>query len=298
MLLKRALAGVLVALFWTWVPADADQTFDKGLLWRVERSGLAPSYVFGTIHVTDERVLDLPEPVTSAFAESDTAVFELLITPDVQTALARRMLFSDGTRLSSLLGTELFDATSEIARQYGLIPTVLEMVKPWALVALFASPPEETVKQSRGDPVLDAWLQDEARRQDKTLLALEEPNEQIDALEGMAIDEQIALLRATVDNKEDVDDAFDQTLQFYLDRDLAGLESLMEPDPTIELDLDVLEAFNQRLILERNDLMAERLLPIMQQGGVFVAVGALHLPGPNGLLQQLSDAGYDVRPVY
>jgi uncharacterized protein YbaP (TraB family) len=296
--LQRALAGLLLFLFWPLTAGFAGQTFDSGLLWRIEREGVAPSYVFGTIHVSDKRVLDLPRPVTSAFADSNTAVFELLITPDLEAELARHMMFTDGTRLSELIGEELFETTSGVARQYGLIPTVLDMVKPWALVALFCSPPAETMRQSKGDPVLDAWLQDEARRQDKILVALEEPNEQIDVLEGMAIDEQIELLRATVENKAEVDRTFDQTLQFYLDRDLAGLEGLLGPDPDIDLDMELLEEFNERLILEHNDLMAERLLPIMEQGGVFVAVGALHLPGANGLLQQLSDAGYVVTAVY
>jgi uncharacterized protein YbaP (TraB family) len=298
MSLRRALAGLLLLFIAPWSTALADQTFDKGLLWRIERDGLSPSYLFGTIHVTDERVLDVPEPVTSALGESDTAVFELLITPDMQAELARHMLFKDGTRLSSLTGEQLFATTSDVARGYGLIPTVLEMVKPWALVALFSSPPEETLRQSAGEPVLDAWLQDEARRQGMTLIALEEPDEQIAALDGMDIDEQIALLRATVENKVEVDRTFSETLQFYLDRDLAGLERLMHENPESGFDAELLETFNQRLILSRNDTMAERLLPVMENGSVFVAVGALHLPGANGLLQQLADAGYTVTVVY
>jgi hypothetical protein len=298
MLFRRALAGLLLLFVAPWSTAGAGQTFDKGLLWRIERDGLAPSYVFGTIHVTDERVLDLPVPVTEALSQSDTAVFELLITPDMHAELARHMLFSDGTRLSNLTGKELFASTSDVARGYGLIPTVLEMVKPWALVALFSSPPGETLRQSSGEPVLDAWLQDEARRQGMTLLALEEPDEQIAALEGMSIDEQIALLRATVENMDAVDRTFSETLQFYLDRDLAGLEGLMSDDLESGVDADLLATFNQRLILTRNDTMAERLLPVMAKGSVFAAVGALHLPGDNGLLQQLANAGYTVTAVY
>ncbi len=298
MFLKHALAGLVLLVTAPWATALADQAFDKGLLWRIERGGLAPSYIFGTIHVTDERVLDVPHPVTAALSESETAVFELLITPEVRAELARHMLFSDGTRLSSLTGDELFASTRELAYGYGLIPTVLEMVKPWALVALFSSPPDETLRQSSGEPVLDAWLQDEARRQGLALVALEEPGEQIEALEGMEIDEQIALLRATVENKDAVDQTFSETLQLYLDRDLAGLEGLMDDNPEFGLDSDLLDTFNRRLIISRNDTMAERLLPIMESGAVFVAIGALHLPGDNGLLHQLSDAGYDVTAVY
>ena len=41
--------------------------YGSGLLWQVERDGAVPSYVYGTVHVADERVLDLPQPVRKAF---------------------------------------------------------------------------------------------------------------------------------------------------------------------------------------------------------------------------------------
>ena len=52
------------------VAAQPEARFTKGLLWRVSKEGTAPSYVFGTIHVPDPRVLDLPDPVSMALARS------------------------------------------------------------------------------------------------------------------------------------------------------------------------------------------------------------------------------------
>jgi uncharacterized protein YbaP (TraB family) len=43
--------------------------------------------------------------------------------------------------------------------------------------------------------------------------------------------------------------------------------------------------------------MAKRLLALLQDGRVFVAVGALHLPGPRGLLAMLRQHGYDLEPM-
>jgi uncharacterized protein YbaP (TraB family) len=53
-----------------------------------------------------------------------------------------------------------------------------------------------------------------------------------------------------------------------------------------------------KLIVRRNRLMAERLQPYLQEGNVFVAVGALHLPGEAGLLNLLQQRGYTVRVIY
>ena len=44
--------------------------FDRGLLWRIEGTSERPSYVFGTIHISDPRVTDVAQTVTAAFDSS------------------------------------------------------------------------------------------------------------------------------------------------------------------------------------------------------------------------------------
>jgi hypothetical protein len=43
--------------------------------------------------------------------------------------------------------------------------------------------------------------------------------------------------------------------------------------------------------------MLQALLPLLAKQRVFVAVGALHLPGKEGLLTLLRQAGFDLRPL-
>jgi uncharacterized protein YbaP (TraB family) len=47
--------------------AIAAPPFSQGLLFRLDRPATAPSYIFGTLHSNDPRVLALPEPVRTAF---------------------------------------------------------------------------------------------------------------------------------------------------------------------------------------------------------------------------------------
>ncbi len=44
--------------------------------------------------------------------------------------------------------------------------------------------------------------------------------------------------------------------------------------------------------------MAERLQGLLEKGGTFVAVGALHLVDDSGLIQALRQAGYQVESIY
>jgi len=79
--------------------AQPSVAFDRGRLFRIDRPGLAPSYVYGTLHSNDPRVVALPPAVVSALAASRAAAFEsLLLEADVATFLAAAH-YEDGRRL-------------------------------------------------------------------------------------------------------------------------------------------------------------------------------------------------------
>ncbi len=60
---------------------------------------------------------------------------------------------------------------------------------------------------------------------------------------------------------------------------------------------DLLKANNSILLKERNDAWMAKIPKIMQQGSTLIAVGAMHLTGNTGLINQLRKMGYTVKPV-
>ena len=88
-----------------------------------------------------------------------------------------------------------------------------------------------------------------------------------------------------------------ELLAAYKQRDLGGLMTLNETSMKTG-DQRLAEEFQQNLIVDRNHRMVERMREYLQQGSAFVAVGALHLPGEEGLLNLLEQQGYTVRRVY
>ncbi len=66
------------------------------------------------------------------------------------------------------------------------------------------------------------------------------------------------------------------------------------PDGLSEADY---ELFLKYLISDRNHIMAERAVPIIDKGNAFIAVGALHLPGKDGIIELLRTKGYRVTPL-
>src|SRR5690606_30183300 len=105
--------------------------------------------------------------------------------------------------------------------------------------------------------------------------------------------DQIALLRAMVENKAAQDEAFHGMVELYLAGDLAGIASVAETATTDE-EAALLERFMTRIKTERDARMVERVRPLLPGGGLFIAVGALHLTGESGLLARFDAAGWTV----
>lgn len=289
---KGYLAGSLAALLWIGgLDTAAASGFTRGLLFEVSGAGPAPSYLFGTIHSDDPRVLTLPARVQAGFDLADGFVMEAIPDPQAVEKARRVMVFDDGRRLSAILPMDLYRQVVEAAASRGLTTAAIEPLKPWALVTLLSAPP------SRSGEFLDLLLYRTAQEQGKPVAGLETLSEQMAILDGLTEAEQIALLRETLATIGELGEVQTRLVAAYVRRDLDSLAQLNamyrrwgSPDLT--------ERVQELAIDERNARMAERLRPLLDQGGRFIAIGALHLPGPKGVLQRLADAGLVVRMLY
>ena len=277
--------------------AAAELIYGQGVLWKVEREGLAPSYLFGTIHITDDRILNLPAPVRAAFEGAKVAVFEVIMTDEVRMKMAREMVLTDGRNLQAILGPELFERTVAVARRYGLEPQILQAFKPWALALILSLPQAELARTAAGDVPLDQMLQNESVETGKRMLALESAEEQIALFTGIPENEQIEMLETAVKENGKVARVFEDMVLLYLARDIEGiLDQMMEQSKT--MNPKYVEKFMARFNDARNVKMAERMAPVLRAGGAFIAIGALHLGGEKGLVSLLMAQGYKVERAY
>ena len=263
---------------------------EHGLLWEISHPGASPAYLFGTIHSEDPGVLDLAPAVERAFASSREVILEANLDPYAMAAGGASMLITDGPSLSEIVGKDLFDRAAEALQTRGIPEVVAEHLKPWAVATALSMPAPETGR------VLDLVLFQRAQAAGKPLHGLETIAEQLAVFEGMSLDDQVALLRDAVEQFDRIGPMQSELLDAYKRQDLAAMMAINE-SALATGDPRLAEAFQRRLIVERNHRMADRMEPYLQQGGVFVAVGALHLPGEEGLIRQLEQRGYTVRAV-
>ncbi len=289
--------AVLLVLAGRPVLAIETPVYGQGLLWQIESDGVRPSYLFGTMHVTDDDVVRLPAEVTQAFDRADSLTVEVVATPDTPYRMYQAMLLSDGRGLDQVIGAELFRRTAMVAARYQLDPRILRTFKPWAAMAMLSLPVAEVARQRAGEKALDDRLQLAAARRGMTMHSLETLEEQIAVFDGLSEANQVAMLASVIEFSDDLDSFFEQMLQAYLARDTAQILAISEAAQT-GLDPSLVSAFTENLIYVRNDRMVKRMAARLAEGGSFIAVGALHLPGERGILRQLEQQGYRVTRLY
>ena len=265
----------------------AAPTDGRGLLWKIDDGHAQPSYLFGTIHLEDPRVLKLPAAVTRALDGARSFTMEALLDDAAQ--FTGDMFSTDGKLLADLAGEKLAQRTIELLDTRNVPARVARIIKPWAATILLSTP-----KAATGQ-FLDRRLFQRARQNNQPVFGLESLDEQFGALNDLTMEDQISMLKYAVNNYDQLPEAVETLIDLYLKRDLDGLAAAsrrLAPPGGAE------EQFRQRLVDERNPRMAERMIPRLVEGGAFVAVGALHLPGENGLVSLLRRRGYRVTAVY
>lgn len=274
-----------------------------GLLWKVEKDGTAPSYLFGTMHMTDPRVTALPPGAQAAFDASSTVVIEttdVLDQAKMMAAIMQKpelMMFTDQTTLKSLLSPEDTAAVEVALSERGIpLASVLKM-KPWMLSAMVALPACEMARKAAGLPVLDVKLAKDAEAAGKTLLGLETVTDQLEAMASLPMEFHIRGLVDTLKLGDRMDDVVETMISLYVKGEVGAIWPLFRvvlPDGGAE---EGYAAFEEVMVTARNKTMAAEADPILKEGGAFVAVGALHLPGLEGIVEILRRTGYSVTAV-
>jgi hypothetical protein len=263
-------------------------SFTQGLFWKITRTAVPASYVYGTMHLDDPRVTRLPPVANLAFAKSRILIAEVNLDKRGQEAYMRAGLLRPGQHLSKLMGPTLFAQLEAIAARYGAGRKSLDHMKPWLVTNLVGRPPPHS------GVVLDELLQQRAADLGKPVAYLETMEELVRQLDTMPLAMQIAILRDTIEQHVAIANGQKTALQAYLDQNLQALMAV--PDGSRQNDR-VAQQFEDRMLYARNRHMVRRLQHHLRAGNAFVAVGALHLAGPEGLLAGLTQAGFKVERV-
>jgi uncharacterized protein YbaP (TraB family) len=264
------------------------------LFWEVSGNGLnKPSFLFGTFHLIGKSYLDSLPNVMNRLQQSEAVVGELIIDSAAMTKLMGSMQLQ-GTTLSLLISPELFSQTSAWLKELsGMDLTMFNNLNPMTVQILLMTLlqqkyfPVDMIK----NPFMDTYIQNYGKENEKKVIGLESVDDQIKALYDQFTNErQVEILGDYVSNKENAVKEVLQMNKLYRQQNLSELERLMAAQNYSASETAV-------MLDNRNKAWIGQLPEIFKKQSAFVAVGALHLCGKNGLVNLLREKGYTVKPL-
>lgn len=266
------------------------------VLYKVEGHGLAsPSYLFGTHHLAP--VAKIQEfGAEDPFKSADIVVGELDMTADqmqMAAAMQPHMVAPADSTLSKVISAEDYAAISPEFEKWSPMPGMtlhmLDGLKPMAVTTMVTSTMIiKDIPEFNPNEQLDSWFQIKGKAEGKKIVPLETADFQASVLFGSTPISYQA--EALVELLKDPDKAIEQVKTLnkaYNEQDLKAMLKLSE-------DENEHPEFMMALLDRRNADWLTKLPAIMQEGSAFIAVGALHLAGEKGLVNQLRKAGYTV----
>jgi uncharacterized protein YbaP (TraB family) len=263
---------------------------DSALYWSLSRDGQPVGFLLGTIHSEDPRVVEFSEALVNDLDSAE--VFAMEMVPDLPTLtrLTEFMHYQDGTTLAERIGQERFERVQTALANYSVPPDWIARMKVWAVMMTLSVPPPQT------GFFMDFSLSLRAAGAGLKVVGLETLEQQLSFLEDMPEEQQLALLDQALDEYGQVNEIHETMVESYLANDLQALSAQVE-DQMGALTPDARDYFLKEGIEQRNRRMLASLLSYLGSQRVFVAVGALHLPGPAGLLELLRGQGIQLTPL-
>ncbi len=247
-------------------------------------------HLLGTIHSEDPRVLEFSEDFLDKLKEN--SVFAMELVPDVSTLarLTEYMRYPHGKTLESVIGASRYSSLVSAMSTYKMPREFINRMKPWAAMMTLSTPPPET------GVFMDLSISLRASGNGLTIIGLETLEQQLSFLQEMPMTMQLDLLDHAIREFDQVKQVHDQMVDTYLQNNLLELPALS--DKQLEgVSEEARDYFMEFGIRVRNLRMAESLWPYLDSSRVFIAVGALHLPGDDGLINLLRRRGFELSPL-
>ncbi len=259
----------------------------SSLLYQISGNGLQqPSYLFGTIHMIPKQDFFLTNSMIEKFNTCDALVTEIPMDLPLkeQLALAQRMFLPNGNSYQDYMKQDAFD------RFYSFLVDSLNIrqkkveryirIKPVFLSGILMKEMLGKIK------IYEMEFHKMAEKRDMKMLSLETTEEQMNIVDSISMEMQFK----DMDNPSSFKTEYNKLLNAYKRQDFNDLCDILNDDSEFQKIKSVmLDNRNRKWLNEITDLISGQVC--------FIAVGAAHLCGPEGLIMLLKKYGYNVTAI-
>jgi uncharacterized protein YbaP (TraB family) len=287
-LFLRAVAALAVIV--------APQAHAAAFLWEVS-SMTNKIYLYGTVHAGKKEWYPLPAAVEQAFADSQVLVVEADISDVEAMQKVQPATYTPPDTLSKHVDAASYERFRKLLPRYQLAESSVAKVKPFTAVSLLVFSDWARLG-FRPEFAVEVYLIEKAHKAKMPVRELEGLDAQVELMDSLTDEQNQRIFEGTVEALE----------QGLADEQIKGMvEAWQAGDPAKMLD--IARKYNEKVkgaaeveekfVWGRHDAMLKKIESYLNQAKErsFVAVGALHLAGPRGLVEQLRKRGYIVRQL-
>ncbi len=261
-------------------------------VWKIKQG---ENYLFigGTIHVLAEADYPLPAEFNRAYQHAERLVLETDIqkfqSSEFQQVMMSELTYADGRNLKSVLNAETYRALDQYCASRGIPTASLLNFKPGMVATMLTY--LELQHLGLGGVGVDAYFGARAIKDQKKMGQLESVEAQLAYLSSLGQGQENEMIAYILEDIKNLPALMEEIKQTWRNGDMAGLEQVA----VAPFKKDFPAAY-ELMMVERNNAWLPQIQAMLKTREVeLILVGAMHLAGDDGLLEQLSARGYEVQ---
>ena len=263
---------------------------ESSLLWKIEGQGIPNgSYIFGSMHLIEKEYFLFPDKLEKLVKKSDQLVMEIAGMPSQSEAMKMVML-KEGTFFDYFTKEQTDSiiqwAQAEMNLSEPAFRSTMTKMKPFVVVQM------ATQMQFMGKTEsYELTFEKIARENDIAIKGLETAAQQMAIFDDLTNAQQTEMVMDGIRNENKSLEMIQNMQKMYVRQNVDSLYLMIQQEGGVlaEEQASFLDSRNKNWVPQIKELIADKK--------TFIAVGAGHLGGPNGVLRLLEKEGYTLTPV-
>jgi len=263
---------------------------ESSLLWKITGPDMeSESYLFGTMHLIEKEYFLFPKKLQKLVSKTDQLVMEIAGLPNQMDAMKYVML-DEGTFFDffneAQTDTILRWAKAEFKMEEPAFRAAFSKMKPFVIVQM------ATQVQFMGKTESYEMTFDEiAKEHEIPMKGLETIEQQMSFFDELTDEQQVEMVMAGIRDAEESIETMREMQQTYVSQNVDALYQMINEDD------GVISEEQAKFLDNRNANWIPQIKELIKSTNSFIAVGAGHLGGPNGVIRLLEKGGYTLTPL-
>ena len=292
--MKKSILFLLVQLTIAWQFVFSQTTEfpmkESSLLWKIEGPNIPKgSYLFGTMHMIEKEYFIFPDKLEKIVKKSEQLVMELAGLPNQKEAM-KYVLLPEGTFFDYFTKEQtdsiLIWAKKEFKMDEAAFRATMSKMKPFVVVQM------ATQLQLMGKTEsYEMTLEEIAKTNKLAISGLETIEQQMSFFDDLSKEQQAEMVMEGIRDSEKAIQSMKEMEVLYQGQNVDSLYLMIQGEG------GVISTESADFLDKRNAAWVPKIEELIKEKRCFIAVGAGHLGGPNGVIRLLEQKGYTLTPV-